>query len=250
MKNHISIMATETEYNVADELHKKARLQLVYSFPYGKRAKMLKQIYGENFDRAETFPLSENQEVIRHVLANFNPQKTNNPLVIEEYRRLERVLDYQRRTFCLDLEGLIISNGNLSSGIEKAVLEIKQRHGLVVSTAAPEKEAAEILSKTKLKRLLVFGDLASPRGKKYAPIDEFFGYAHPENHLVAVGHSFEDTPSDLKIPFIYLDVKTDKLGQALLSGVAFIEGKQPELRVAKRTLTLPDKELRAFYIIH
>lgn len=237
------------EENIADSLHAKARLALVTRLPIKERKKILKSIYGKDFEKVETFPLPESKQVISYILANWNPKKTDNPLVVEEYRRLERVLDYQRKTFCLDLEGLIIDKGQIIPGIEEAISKVRERHCVVISTAAPEQEAGDMLSKTKLKKILTFGNLGCSSGKNYGPIDNFFGYAHPEEHLVAIGHSFEDIPADIEIPFIYLDVEKDKLAQALLSGVDFIDGKKPSLRVIKKSLKLRNKKLDKFYIV-
>ena len=168
MKSQLELM--EEEANIADELYTKARFTLVSHATINKRKKILKEIYGENFDKAETFPNPESKPIISSVLANWNPKKTDNPLVIEEYRRLERVLGYDRKLFCLDLEGLLVDRGKTLPGIEQAVLQVKKEHGVVVSTAAPEKEAEEILSKTGLKKIMVFGDLAAQKGKRYGPI--------------------------------------------------------------------------------
>ncbi len=245
MKLLLNLMDEKGE-NIADRLHTQARLSLVSYLNPEKREKALISIYGSDFRKAETFPIKN----VSLILRNYNLKKADSPLVIEEYRRLERVLDYQRRVFCLDLDGLIIEEGKTIKGIEQAILEIRKKHGVVISTAAPEKEAIEMLSRTNI-NALIFGDLVSPKGKNYKSIDEFFGYAHPQEHLVAIGHSFEDMPADIKIPFIYLGVKKNKLAQALLAGVEFIEGKEPtKFRITKKGIDLGSKKFEDFFIVY
>ena len=213
---------------IADKIHLQARLSLVSNF--SNKEQSLIGIYGHKFNKAESFPLPENKEFVAYVLSILNLRKSDNPLVIEEYRRLERVLNYKRKVFCLDLEGLIIDNNEQVPGIKEAIRTIRKKHNIVISTAMPENEAIELLAEKDLADIsfLIFGDLSHPKGKKYNQIAEFFSYAHPENHLVAVGHSFEDVPADINIPFMYLDVPKEQLYQALIESSEFLSGKDPK----------------------
>ncbi|MEM4253923.1 MAG: hypothetical protein QXR48_00860 [Candidatus Woesearchaeota archaeon] len=91
-------------------------------------------------------------------------------------------------------------------------------------TAAPEQEAKSILKKHGLGDLTVFGDLGSIHGKNYRAVAEHFGYAWPENRLVAVSHSLEDIPADIRIPFFHLNAPASLLAGALLSSMATLDG--------------------------
>lgn len=247
MKNLLPLMDEIEETNIADKLHLQARLSLVSYLPLEERNMGLKEIYGENFRRAEAFPLPESKAISK-VLSQRELKKTDNPIIIEEYRRLERTLDYSRKTFCLDLEGLIINNGKLTPKIEQSISKIRKRHGIVISTAAPEKEAQEILELVNFKiPILIFGNLKG-RGKRYSPIAEFFGYHHPEENLIAVGHSFEDTPADLNIPFIYLDVTHNSMAEALNSSVNFIDKKQYNFKIKAKKLNLGNRSITTYLV--
>lgn len=214
-----------------DRMYAEIRKTLTQNLrPKRKQTQLLKTIYGPNWDSSGALPHLGASEAVQQVLATFSLSSGLNPLVIEEYRRLENALNYDRRTFCLDMDGLLIEDGKQIPGMKEYVEELKKRHAVVVSTAAPTEEAKEMLQDAGYNGTfpLVFGVLANARGKNYLPIARYFGYAHPQRRLVAVGHSTADTPADIAIPFLYLDVPQHKLARALEKGVARIERSPTE----------------------
>ncbi|VVB80779.1 Uncharacterised protein [uncultured archaeon] len=208
-----------------DELYEKIRIQVVKDMPSNERRDVLKQIYGPRWNRAGVLPRTGKSDVIQKVLQFYPLSDDMNPLLREEYRRLQNALAYQRKTFCLDMDGLLIEKHVPIDGMKEIIGQLKIRHAVVVTTAAPTAEAREMLGKAGYDDLLVFGDLKDARGKKYLPVASYFGYSRPEDRLVAVGHSTSDSPADISIPFIYLDVPQHQLASALKAGVASLEKK-------------------------
>ncbi len=207
-----------------DSIIARTRICLVSHLSPKERESVLIKVYGEMWSSAGVFPGREASAVISDILAAFDERKAD-PLTIEEYRRLERALDYSRRVFCIDLDGLLVEGGHTVPGIIDAIRSTRPRHGIVVATAADNRYTREVLSKTGLANEVqfVFTSLASLQGKNYSPIARYFGYHSPQQHLVAVGHSFEDMPSDIDIPLLYLNVSKNKLAHAFRAGINIVE---------------------------
>jgi len=208
-----------------DELYEKIRIHIVKGMPSGERVKILNQIYGTGWNHAGVLPLTGKSSIIQRVLQSYPLSENMNPLLREEYRRLQNALDYQRKTFCLDMDGLLIEKKSPIVGMKEVIEELKAKHAIVVTTAAPTEEAKEMLSRIGYGDLLVFGDLKNTRGKNYLPIASYFGYSRPHDRLIAVGHSTSDAPADVSIPFIYLDVPQHELAFAFRAGVARLENR-------------------------
>jgi len=229
----LKVMGDSLAENV-DRLYASVRKSIVAHLSSAKQGEVLKKIYGPHWDSVGVLPQTTESEAIRKVLASFQLSENMHPLVLEEYRRLENALSYQRRVLCLDMDGLLIEHGLRMKEMAACAKKLRGQHAVVVSTAAPTHEAKEMLYNAGLSDVLpvVFGDLADRRGKKYAPVAQFFGYAHPEKRLVAVGHSAEDTPADIDIPFINLGGSQYQRVKALETSVAQLE--KPYAAAAKR----------------
>lgn len=203
---------------------KRARERLVSGLSSEDAADTLMSVYGSNW--AEPGSLPSYSQGVADVLESFTPSGRD-ALVIEEYRKLERVLPYSRRTLCLDLEGFLVERGSLVHGMREAIERIRSKHAVVVSSAAPKQFVDATLRKVGMSELLplTFGDLASGSGKKYGPIAKYFGYStegfaltgrmSAEETLVAFGHSIMDAPMDVDIPFFMLTGEIDTFAQQM-----------------------------------
>ncbi|MBI4148564.1 hypothetical protein HY490_04700, partial [Candidatus Woesearchaeota archaeon] len=74
-----------------------------------------------------------------------------------------------------------------------------------------------------------------------------------EKRMIAVGHSWEDTPADIDIPFVILQVPDDLKALALRAAYNHLEGKGIQdgnpCQVHEKTLTLPDRTLSKVYMV-
>lgn len=191
------------------------------------------QAYGD-WSKAGVLP--RDARAVKCILTQYDLPRNANPVIAEEYSRLEKALDYQRRAFCLDMDGLLLENKECLPHIRDAIAQIRKRHACVVTTAAPECEAGELLENTGFGRLAVFGDLGAVNGKNYRPVSAHFGYAWPEKRLVAVSHSLQDTPADVRMPFLCLNVPPESLACALVAGAQALDGKlQREFKIIEHS---------------
>jgi len=219
-----NVKATGNLEEKFDKIYGILRAKMVQDLPQNQKEYILTAIYGQIWSESGILPEPSAHPAISSVLEQWVPVP-DDPLLIEEYRRLEAVLPYKRRTLCLDLEGLVVNHHLANEKLCLAVQDLRKRHAAVITSAAPAEYVKEVLSKNNLSQLfpLYFTDLAEPKGKKYLPVAQHFGYSFPEKHLVAIGHEAADTPADINIPFLNLEVSQKKHPEALKAGLDFIE---------------------------
>jgi hypothetical protein len=137
---------------------------------------------------------------------------------------------------CLDLDGFLFSGTGPLPGMVELVAELRANREVVVTTAAPADHAEGALRQSGFPPLRVFAELLAPRGKQYTPVAR----AYPEASLVAAGHSPEDLPADLDIPFVFCDVPDESMSAALRLGLAHMLGERvpdhPGLSVSEGSL--------------
>lgn len=206
-----------------DKLYARVRLSFVARQPHQAQRELLQRAYG---DWEKTGVLPSDPRAAQGILVQYDLPRNADPVTAEEYRRLENALDYRRKVFCLDMDGLLVEDKACVPGMRDALARIRERHACVVTTAAPEAEAQSLLEHCGLGGMAVFGNLDDVRGKNYRPVAEHFGYAWPEKRLVAVSHSMQDIPADIRIPFLHLNAPTNMLAGALLAAAASIDGAQ------------------------